>query len=157
MEQSTCVARCAIIGGSIDEFCQFSPRHAASRACDLVTLAVATFRVGNQSYSYLKLVFESDFLCSSPRRPGEYVRGITQEISRNANVLVDNFDHRRSDSSLVVCDGNDRPILLLSVVMRDTLRIGVSHRWSRENSKIDLHVVTLSVRECGRKLIIPQS
>ena len=31
IEQSTCVARYAIIASSIDEFCQFVPRHGASR------------------------------------------------------------------------------------------------------------------------------
>jgi hypothetical protein len=46
-----CVARCAIIASSIDEFCQFVSRHGASRdaqpchrerlSSDLVTLAVA--------------------------------------------------------------------------------------------------------------------
>jgi len=71
--------------------------------------------------------------------------------------MQDNFDRCRSDSSLVVCDGNNRPILLLLVVMRDTLQIGVSRRWCREHRKIDLYVVTLSVRQCGRKLIIPRS
>jgi len=49
--------------------------------------------------------------------------------------MQDNFDHRRADSSLVVCDGNDRPILLLLVVMRDTLQIGISRRWCREHRK----------------------
>jgi hypothetical protein len=82
--------------------------------------------MGNRPCSELELLFESlsGFLRSSLRRPSEYVQGDTQEISRDAKVHADNFDHGRSASSPVVRDDNDRPTQLLLAVMHDTLRIG---------------------------------
>ncbi len=195
--QSTRVAPCAIIASGIDEFCQFLPGHGASRARDLVTLAVepgpatpwqsvprspSPERCPNActraSFVNKSIVSVSPQICrrlSFAVRPGARPLFVEANLARGQPIIFiprvtvriflgflvlksarywricsrhypgklvvmrrcmqDNFDHRRTDSSLVVCDGNDRPILLLLVVMRDTLQIGISRRWCREHRK----------------------